>query len=182
MVFSGYRLEMDNCVIVSNDSANTLLIADGIQYTAGQGFLNHLTIAGNEGRGLVRSGGTCVISNSILWANGVDTTGGVSAAWCSISNGWFTDGGNNTNIPPLFAAWPWCHLSSRAGHYTGGYFSGGSWERGTAQSPLIDAADPTTPFGQEPQPNGGRANLGAYGNTPVASKTWRPGGTLMEIR
>ncbi|HEV3340661.1 MAG TPA: LamG-like jellyroll fold domain-containing protein, partial [Pirellulales bacterium] len=38
-------------------------------------------------------------------------------------------------------------------------------------SPAIDAGDPTTPFENEPSPNGGRVNLGNYGNTPAATPT-----------
>ncbi len=36
-------------------------------------------------------------------------------------------------------------------------------------SPCIDAAAPNAPFGDEPQPNGGRANMGVYGNTSFAA-------------
>ena len=35
----------------------------------------------------------------------------------------------------------------------------------------IDTGDPDSPCGEEPMPNGGRINLGAYGNTQFASKT-----------
>ena len=38
-------------------------------------------------------------------------------------------------------------------------------------SPCIDAGDPSSPVGDEPQPNGGRINMGAYGGTPEASKS-----------
>jgi hypothetical protein len=38
-------------------------------------------------------------------------------------------------------------------------------------SPAIDAGDPAAPFAAESQPNGGRANLGAYGNTAEASRS-----------
>ena len=38
-------------------------------------------------------------------------------------------------------------------------------------SPAIDRGDPLSTFSQEPTPNGGFVNLGAYGNTPQASKS-----------
>jgi hypothetical protein len=38
-------------------------------------------------------------------------------------------------------------------------------------SPCIDAGDPAAAFDQEPIPNGHRANMGTYGNTPEASKS-----------
>ena len=54
----------------------------------------------------------------------------------------------------------------------------GSRRNGTAEwvtdrrcSVAIDKAAPSDAFELEPPPNGGRRNLGAYGNTPEASKT-----------
>ncbi|MCA9210218.1 MAG: right-handed parallel beta-helix repeat-containing protein, partial [Planctomycetales bacterium] len=44
----------------------------------------------------------------------------------------------------------------------------------TASSPAIDRADPNAPFTSEPTPNGRRANLGAFGNTPLATTTPEP--------
>jgi hypothetical protein len=36
-------------------------------------------------------------------------------------------------------------------------------------SPCIDAGDPASDYSNEPMPNGGRINMGAYGNTPEAA-------------
>jgi hypothetical protein len=41
-----------------------------------------------------------------------------------------------------------------------------------ATSPCIDAGDPNGPIGTEPFPNGGRINMGAYGASDTASKTY----------
>ena len=38
-------------------------------------------------------------------------------------------------------------------------------------SPCIDAGDPSSDYTLEPKPNGDRINMGAYGNTPQASKS-----------
>jgi hypothetical protein len=40
-------------------------------------------------------------------------------------------------------------------------------------SPCIDAGDPTQPVLEEPAPDGGRINMGAYGGTAEASKSPR---------
>ena len=48
--------------------------------------------------------------------------------------------------------------------------------------PAIDAGDPNAPFDAEPYNNGKRLNLGAYGNTPVASISYRPPKTLIIVR
>jgi hypothetical protein len=39
------------------------------------------------------------------------------------------------------------------------------------QSPAIDRGNPSDPFGGESAPNGGFVNIGAYGNTPQASRS-----------
>lgn len=52
-------------------------------------------------------------------------------------------------------------------------------------SPCIDAGNPGTDVGDEPQPNGNRINMGAYGGTPTASKSpqhFRPLSDLDNIR
>jgi parallel beta-helix repeat protein len=56
------------------------------------------------------------------------------------------------------------HLQSTLGSY-----HGGAWTADAADSPCLDLGDPADEATQEPAPNGGRINLGAYGNTPQAS-------------
>ena len=51
--------------------------------------------------------------------------------------------------------------------------------RGFPSSPAIDAGDPSREYGLEPEPNGKRLNLGAYGNTPWATTTPPPGMVLL---
>lgn len=45
------------------------------------------------------------------------------------------------------------------------------WVKDNVHSPCIDASDPKADFSMEPAPNGGRVNIGAYGNTKEASKS-----------
>ena len=61
------------------------------------------------------------------------------------------------------------HLKSVAGRW-----NGSSWVTDSVQSPCIDAGDPSSSYSSEPSPNGGRINIGAYGNTAEASKTGTP--------
>ena len=58
------------------------------------------------------------------------------------------------------------HLKSTAGRW-----SGKAWVNDAVTSPLIDAGYPLSPFSREPEPNGGRMNIGRYGNTNEASKS-----------
>jgi hypothetical protein len=41
------------------------------------------------------------------------------------------------------------------------------------QKVFIDAGDPNSPVGKEPEPNGGRINMDTYGGTPETSKSTR---------
>jgi hypothetical protein len=58
------------------------------------------------------------------------------------------------------------HLKSQAGRWDP---NSQSWVMDDVTSACIDAGDPNSPIGEEPEPNGGRINLGAYGGTHEAS-------------
>jgi predicted outer membrane repeat protein len=61
------------------------------------------------------------------------------------------------------------HLKSQAGRWDA---KSQSWVKDDVTSPCIDTGDPNSPVGDEPEPNGGRINMGAYGGTPEASKSY----------
>jgi hypothetical protein len=58
------------------------------------------------------------------------------------------------------------HLKSQAGRWDP---NSGEWVIDDVTSPCIDAGDPNTPVSDEPEPNGGIVNMGAYGGTIEAS-------------
>ncbi len=58
------------------------------------------------------------------------------------------------------------HVKSQAGRWDP---NSGSWVQDDVTSPCVDAGDPNDPIGEEPFPNGGRVNIGAYGGTAEAS-------------
>ncbi len=91
----------------------------------------------------------------------------------SCIEGWTPDRGGIGNIgaDPLFVAPDQndFHLKSQAGHWDAVALA---WVADDVTSPCIDAGDPNSPLGQEPFPNGGRANMGVYGGTCEASKSW----------
>jgi len=62
------------------------------------------------------------------------------------------------------------HIQSTFGSY-----HGGDWLDDPAFSPCIDAGDPADDYGNEPKDNGGRINMGAYGNTAQASLSGEQG-------
>jgi hypothetical protein len=61
------------------------------------------------------------------------------------------------------------HLKSQAGRWDP---NTQTWVKDDVTSPCIDAGDPMSPIGLEPFPNGGRVNMGAYGGTTEASKSY----------
>ena len=61
------------------------------------------------------------------------------------------------------------HLKSQAGRWEP---VSGSWVKDDVTSPCIDKADPMNPVGPEPFPNGGIINMGTYGGTIEASKSY----------
>ncbi|MCK4625487.1 MAG: right-handed parallel beta-helix repeat-containing protein [Phycisphaerae bacterium] len=79
-------------------------------------------------------------------------------------------GAGDISVDPLFAdaAKGDFHLKSKAGRWDP---KAKKWVKDAAQSPCIDAGEPKADFSKEPVPNGGRINIGAYGNTKGASKS-----------
>ncbi len=120
----------------------------------------------------------------------------VLVRYCDVQAGW--PGESNITADPCFAApgrWMdgdnpkiavdasspsavWVegdyHLKSQAGRWDP---AGESWVLDEVTSPCIDAGDPNSPVGDEPDPNGGRLNMGVYGGTAEASKSPQAGPT-----
>ena len=61
------------------------------------------------------------------------------------------------------------HLKSQAGRWDP---NSQTWVQDNVTSPCIDAGDPMSPIGYEPFPNAGIINMGAYGGTAEASKSY----------
>jgi len=114
-----------------------------------------------------------------------DDRSDICASYCNVRGGWPGEG--NTDVDPLFAVsgyWDasgtpedpsddvWVdgdyHLRSQAGRWDP---VAARWVLDEVTSPCIDAGDPNSPVGTEPEPNGGRVNMGAYGGTTEASKS-----------
>jgi len=61
------------------------------------------------------------------------------------------------------------HLKSQGGRWDA---NSASWVKDDVTSLCIDAGDPASPIGLEPFPNGGIINMGGYGGTAEASKSY----------
>jgi hypothetical protein len=133
--------------------------------------------------------GRATVIDSILWDNSgliENLLPQCDVAFSDVQGGW--DGPGNVDADPRFVqAGRWnltstpgqpigttwvegdYHLKSQAGRREAG---SGSWVVDEVTSPCIDAGDPNSPVGGEPEPNGGRVNMGAYGGTGEASKSY----------
>ncbi|MGC3966556.1 MAG: right-handed parallel beta-helix repeat-containing protein [Pirellulales bacterium] len=156
-------------------------LGDGVVSTL---KINHATIADHACPGSsngcavsVTGGSKATVTNSILWNNGA---GDVQTDETSKATVTFTlaaqklKGTGNLSQDPLFAdpAGRDYRLRSTIGRWKPAADGDqGEWVIDDQHSPAVDAADPQAPFDLEPNPNGGRADLGAFGNTPQASKS-----------
>lgn len=131
------------------------------------------------------------VTNCILWdgpaemANKDGRTAQITVTYSDVFGGW--PGAGNIDADPRFASpgyWDfkgtsdnpnddvWVtgdyHLKSQAGRCDP---VKKDWVQDEVTSPCINAGDPKTPVGDEPRPNGGRIDMGAYGGTVEASKS-----------
>jgi hypothetical protein len=179
-------------VIQGNIVSHNRAMAYGGGLAACSGIIRNNVIACNRtyGRGggmSSRYSGNPVVTNCIVWGNLPDQLDQVPVVrYSDIKDGWPGDG--NINNDPCFARpgyWDqngtpddanddfWIdgnyHLKSQGGRWDP---SSASWVKDDVTSPCIDAGDPASPIGYEPFPNGGIINIGAYGGTTEASKSY----------
>jgi parallel beta-helix repeat protein len=151
-----------NCTVAQNKG-------HGIRLTSGQ--LINCTIADNASVGFWAYRAT--VTNSIIWGNGLHQLyypgGDLSVTYSAIQGG--LPGTGNLDANPCFGD-PKngdYHLKSQAGRWNP---LTTQWQQDYATSPCIDAGDPFSPIGPESFSNGGRVNVGAYGGTAEASKSY----------
>jgi hypothetical protein len=169
-------LNMTN-VLVAQNGPN-----DGVKVAAGSALLVNCTFAQNGGSGVYNVGaGVTTARQCIAWGNVYSGLSNCTAVSYSDSQEPIV-GTGNIATDPLFVDTNYYHVKSGAAHYVGGYFTGGTWSVSTVYSPCIDTGDPASDWSKEPDYPRGRINLGAYGNTPVASRGVPPPGTLVFVR
>ncbi|MFH1733795.1 MAG: T9SS type A sorting domain-containing protein, partial [bacterium] len=162
---SSSDFSLNNCLLVENIAGQ---YGGGIYHAAGILDVVNCTVSDNTaslGGGISSTDGD--IKNSIIWNNTNGQIHGVGGElnYNNIQGGWPT-GTGNIDTEPFFVDPDNSdyHLQSPFGSY-----HGGAWTPDLNNSPCIDAGDPASPYGNEPQPNGYRINMGAYGNTVEAS-------------
>jgi predicted outer membrane repeat protein len=159
--------------------------------------LTNCTVTGNRaadngGALYINDADDAILTNCVLWADTPqeiypEMPGSGTVITHSDVQGAVPDGGN-INADPRFAEpgyWnlngtpedtnddAWVdgdyHLKSQAGRWKP---NSQSWVIDDVTSPCIDVGDPMTPIMHELFPNGGIINMGAYGGTAEASKSY----------
>ena len=150
----------------------------GVFVRRGQPVLKNLTIVNCINGIEASSGAGADISNCILRDNIERDLMNCAARYSCIEYSRQRNGNISEN--PLFADAKRgdYHLKSKAGRWDS---NSGSWVVDEVTSPCIDAGDWATPVGFEPFPNGGRINMGAFGGTAEASKSYFGTGPCSEI-
>ena len=193
---SGGNLRMANCSFSGNAAGK---MGGGIATGSGILILSNCTFVGNlatSGKALACCSGrppsgelqltSCILCDGgdEVWNGGGRWT--ITITYSNIQGGW--PGNGNIDAAPLFGNpgyWDpngtpddpnddfWVdgdyHLKSQAGRWN---LQTQSWVQDDVTSPCIDAGDPASPVGLEPFPNGGIINMGAYGGTAEASKSY----------
>jgi hypothetical protein len=180
-VDEGGRIDADHDILYHNGSAEG---GGGYLVDGGAGpsslYLTNCTVYGNYSSTAAAGNGVylhtdilaVVVKNCIFGGNGGDFAG-TTAPTLSYTFTLCQDnqaGSGNIHSNPLFADTVRhdFHLQSAHGRWNP---DAQAWVNDVVSSPAIDAGDPADPFSNETPGNGGRINLGAYGNTAEASRT-----------
>ncbi len=180
---------ISNCVVTDNSPPSDV-IASAVSEC--HGLIKNCTIAHNTLGVHIMEGGTTTIENCIIYHNssgqvGVgkgatvnikysDVQGGLEAIYLDEERTVNWGPGNVDTDPCFVRVGDWFgelkgdyHLKSQAGRWN---LMSETWVQDDVTSPCIDAGAPMSVIGHEPFPNGGRVNIGAYGGTPEASKSY----------
>jgi hypothetical protein len=120
--------------------------------SGGSADVLNATLVRNAAAG-ARSAGQARVRNSIVQQNGVGLSGAVESSYNDVSDGYAGTqaGTGDLAVPVLF-------VDAAADDF-----------REQALQPSLDAGRPSDDFRLEPMENGGRINMGAFGNTELAA-------------
>jgi predicted outer membrane repeat protein len=170
--------EFRNCIFAFNSATKRGGALHNVQ--GSNMTLVNCTLVGNRVKSSPKDGGgiynkedgKATLLNCILWYNTPDQINSdpdtIQVTYSDIEDSWPGEG--NRQDDPLFADYDAgdFHLKSKAGRWDP---AARTWVIDRTDSPCIDAGDPDSPVGDEPEPNGGRINMGAFGGTAEASKS-----------
>ena len=137
---------LTNCTIAKNTYYGVRLHPNSYNSST----ITNCTIFGNQSFYGVIGNSNDRVTNSILWDNGTEIDG-CTATYCCTEDD--HSGLGNFKADP-------CFVDTDSNDF-----------RLDGNSICIDAGEPWADYSQEPSPNGGRINLGRYGNTSQATVT-----------
>ena len=159
----GASVKMEHELLYNNKSksSGSAVYVDDLDGVPSVLEMNNCTISGNPsgGAALYVEASTASVQNSIFWDNGKDfetVDGGRLTVTYTLTQQGYTGTGNITSNPMF--------VNPANGNF---HLQG--------NSPAIDAGNPASDYSKEPAPNGGRVNMGCYGNTPEATKSGSAG-------
>lgn len=147
---SGTDVTIANCVVRD--------MADAGVEVAGTAEVINNTIVNNATAG-VRASGHVDARNNILQQNGVGFSGAVVSTYNDVSDGYLTAVAGAGDLHAAVA-----FLNPAEGDF-----------REQSNQPSLDSGAPWDDFSKEPPLNGGRINMGAFGNTPLAAASLTAG-------
>ncbi|MHC4743971.1 MAG: right-handed parallel beta-helix repeat-containing protein [Planctomycetota bacterium] len=183
----GGSVTLVNCVFAGNQAKPNRIGDGGGVYSDKRGRLKiiNCTFVGNSanetGGGLSSYSPNTIVTNCIFWHNsdmdGTDESAQIYSSSTTVNyscvEGWtgVRGGVGNFDADPAFVDSDGgdYHLKSQGGRWDA---NEGRWTTDEVTSPCIDGGDPMSPVGAEAFPNGGIVNMGAYGGTAEASKSY----------
>ena len=179
-VDDGAEATLRNVIIVSNrcsKEGGALYVDGATEQKGSKAWLVNVTVAGHDcgdtGYGnavVMERASTLDVVSSIFWNNGPRDTSVQPGNTLTVRYSNAREklpGTGNLSTDPLFA-------SSEDGDYRLKN-KAGRWDparkacvKDDVTSPCVDTGDPAGAHDREPQPNGGRVDMGAYGNSPLA--------------
>ena len=158
-----YNNKFTNCIFDVTDQGVYLSDAEDNIFTNCVITGSQLLFSGDNQNGNI-------LSNSIVFDIPRLGLNGINITYSNFWNNGFSmpNGTGNTENDPRFvdATNNDFHLKSQYGRW-----DGSGWIYDSVTSPCIDAGDSTDDYSNEPTPNGGIINMGAYGNIEEASKS-----------
>ncbi len=181
-----FELSLVNCLIMGNRCDSLHGQGGALRAYESQVNLINCTISGNyggpDGAALFADSNSVItLSDSILWHNEpneilTDETSASIVQYSDVNE--IFDGIGNLNVDPNFVSLGNWEHALNPGMVVPPTHAYATWITGDyhldTNSPCIDAGDPNALYDLEPDPNGMRINMGAYGNTPQASMTPTP--------
>ncbi len=169
----GLIIPLANCTFAQNSAARGTALAYDLFSVRKTGEIANCILLDQPNQISINPDSVITITYSDV-NGGYPGQGNIDADPCFVAAGYWAD----ANDPSITvesddpnAVWidGDYHLMAQAGRWDP---ESQSWVKDDVTSPCVDAGDPMSPIGHEPFPNGGVINMGAYGGTAEASKSY----------